>query len=79
MHFSKSLKDLEGRAAWKKRWNVRSYPSRVVLGALELLLEPVEVRLRLLQRRLGLLLLQLVFPGRRLKQNREEEGQYFRI
>ena len=58
---------------------VRSYPSRVVLGALELLLEPVEVRLRLLQRRLGLLLLQLVFPGRRLKQNRDEEGQYFRI
>ena len=46
----------------------RTYPSRVVLGALELLLEPVEVRLGLLQRRLRLLLLQLVLSGRRLKQ-----------
>ena len=52
----------------------RTYPSRVVLGALEFLLEPVEVRLGLLQRRLRLLLLQLVLSGRRLKQKIKERG-----
>ena len=80
MRFSKS-EELEGgmpradQEEKERRRGLRSYPSRVVLGALELLLEPVEVRLRLLQRRLRLLLLQLVFHRRRLKQNRDEEGQ----
>ena len=56
---------------------VHTYPSRVVLGALELLLEPVEVRLRLLQRRLRLLLLQLVLSGRRLKRKMKERWSVF--